>query len=217
MEILQSCTKTSVCSHHSRKRKSRVTLYTAGHLHTAVPHCSHSRAPIVHTAVPRENNEHGCVYLRCRAVCKLPGCVEGHPWKCYFDKTYVISCTEIDESFVKMTIVSLLATSRTTNDNFFVKLTIFRFSVTGELHILNDILQRIFSIVYSCQKLKELGFKFHWFFFPVDIINWQSARIGTWSDLAPNKRQAITWNIHDSSFLTHILSMCIYVTRLDGF
>ena len=62
--------------------QSRVTLYTAGHLHTAVPHCSHSRAPIVHTAVPRENNEHGCVYLRCRAVCKLPGCVEGHPWQC---------------------------------------------------------------------------------------------------------------------------------------
>ena len=59
---------------------SRMTLYTAGHLHTAVTHCSHSRAPIVHTAVPRENNEHGCVYLRCRAVCKLPGCVEGHPW-----------------------------------------------------------------------------------------------------------------------------------------
>ena len=59
---------------------SRVTLYTAGHLHTAVPHCSHSRAPIVHTAVPRENNEHGCVYLICTAVCKLPGCVEGHPW-----------------------------------------------------------------------------------------------------------------------------------------
>ena len=54
--------------------------YTAGHLHTAVSHCWHSRAPIVHTAVPRENNEHGCVYLRCRAVCKLPGCVEGHPW-----------------------------------------------------------------------------------------------------------------------------------------
>ena len=68
---------------------SRVTLYTAGHLHTAVPHCSHSRAPIVHTAVPRENNEHGCVYLRCRAVCKLPGCVEGHPWcsmKCFISK-----------------------------------------------------------------------------------------------------------------------------------
>ena len=61
---------------------SRVTLYTAGHLHTAVPHCSHSRAPIVHTAVPRENNEHGCVCLRCRAVCNLPGCVEGHPWFC---------------------------------------------------------------------------------------------------------------------------------------
>ena len=53
-----------------------MTLYTAGHLHTAVPHCSHSRVPIVHTAVPRENNEHGCVYLPCRAVCKLPGCVE---------------------------------------------------------------------------------------------------------------------------------------------
>ena len=59
---------------------SRVTLYTAGHLHTAVPHCWHSCAPIVHTAMPRENNQHGCVYLRCRAVCKLPGCVEGHPW-----------------------------------------------------------------------------------------------------------------------------------------
>ena len=56
-----------------------MTLYTAGHLHTAVPHSSHSRAPILHTAVPGENNEHGCVYLRCRAVCKLPGCVEGHP------------------------------------------------------------------------------------------------------------------------------------------
>ena len=65
----------------TRLTRSRVTLYTAGHLHTAVPHCSHSRAPIVHTAVPRENNEHGCVYLRCRAVCKLPGCVEGHPWR----------------------------------------------------------------------------------------------------------------------------------------
>ena len=42
---------------------------------TAVP-------PIVHTAVSRENNEHGCVYLRCKAVCKLPGYVEGHPWLC---------------------------------------------------------------------------------------------------------------------------------------
>ena len=68
---------------------SRVTLYTAGHLHTAVPHCSHSRAPIVHTAVPRENNEHGCVYLRCRAVCKLPGCVEGHPWYLQTDVVFV--------------------------------------------------------------------------------------------------------------------------------
>ena len=56
-----------------------MTLYTAEHLHTAVPHCSHSRAPIVHTAVPRENNEHGCVYLRCRAVCKLPGCCRASP------------------------------------------------------------------------------------------------------------------------------------------
>ena len=68
------------CKHDAQWQCSRVTLYTAGHLHTAVPHCSHSRAPIVHTAVLRENNEHGCVYLRCRAVCKLPGCVEGHPW-----------------------------------------------------------------------------------------------------------------------------------------
>ena len=68
---------------------SRVTLYTAGHLHTAVPHCSHSRAPIVHTAVPRENNEHGCVYLRCTAVCKLPGCVEGHPCMCDIQIIYI--------------------------------------------------------------------------------------------------------------------------------
>ena len=50
------------------------------HSQALVHYCWHSRAPIVHTAVPRENNEHGCVYLRCRAVCKLPGCVEGHPW-----------------------------------------------------------------------------------------------------------------------------------------
>ena len=43
---------------------SRVTLYTAEHLHTAVPHCSHSRAPIVHTAVPRENNDMAvCIYV----------------------------------------------------------------------------------------------------------------------------------------------------------
>ena len=70
---------TRICIDRNCTLQPRVTLYTAGHLHTAVPHCSHSRAPIVHTAVPRENNEHGCVYLRCRAVCKLPGCVEGHP------------------------------------------------------------------------------------------------------------------------------------------
>ena len=72
---LNSANPIEFCKPH----RSRVTLYTAGHLHTAVPHCSHSRVPIVHTAVPRENNEHGCVYLRCSAVCKLPGCVEGHP------------------------------------------------------------------------------------------------------------------------------------------
>ena len=72
--------RTFSSSHKFSIPNTRVTLYTAGHLHTAVPYCSHSRAPIVHTAVPRENNEHGCVYLRCRAVCKLPGCVEGHPW-----------------------------------------------------------------------------------------------------------------------------------------
>ena len=77
----------SLISLHSQ---SRVTLYTAGHLHTAVPHCSHSRAPIVHTAVPRENNEHGCVYLRCTAVCKLPGCVEGHPCQCEDTKVSLI-------------------------------------------------------------------------------------------------------------------------------
>ena len=61
---------------HSRAlAHSRAPLFTQ-----PCPHCSHSRAPIVHTAVPRENNEHGCVNLRCRAVCNLPGCVEGHPW-----------------------------------------------------------------------------------------------------------------------------------------
>ena len=76
---------------------SRVTLYTAGHLHTAVPHCSHSRAPIVHTAVPRENNEHGCVYLRCTAVCKLPGCVEGHPWRWSLSLTLLWHHNERDD------------------------------------------------------------------------------------------------------------------------
>ena len=45
-----------------RPTHSRVTLYTTGPLYTAVPLCSHSRGPIVDTAVPRENNEHGCVY-----------------------------------------------------------------------------------------------------------------------------------------------------------
>ena len=85
-------------------QKSRVTLYTAGHLHTAVPHCSHSRAPIVHTAVPRENNEHGCVYLRRRAVCKLPGCVEGHPWKCYHHYNDVVMGT-IASQITSLTIV----------------------------------------------------------------------------------------------------------------
>ena len=61
--------------HSQALAHSRAPLFTQ-----PCPHCSHSRAPIVHTAVHRENNEHGCVYLRCRAVCKLPGCVEGHPW-----------------------------------------------------------------------------------------------------------------------------------------
>ena len=74
------CPLDDILDKGSKFQYTRVSLYTAGHLHTAVPHCSHSRAPIVHTAVPRENNEHGCVYLRYRAVCKLPGCVEGHPW-----------------------------------------------------------------------------------------------------------------------------------------
>ena len=81
--VTQKCfpSMTSSC-YGIEESNSRVTLYTAGHLHTAVPHCSHSRAPIVHTAVLRENNEHGFVYLRCTAVCKLPGCVEGHPCNC---------------------------------------------------------------------------------------------------------------------------------------
>ena len=81
------------CGLHVAWAYSRVTLYTAGHLHTAVPHCSHSRAPIVHTAVPRENNEHACVYLCCRAVCKLklPGCVEGHPWYSKWGRTRAVN------------------------------------------------------------------------------------------------------------------------------
>ena len=85
--LWQICTQQHNASKYMQRKyiikslKSRVTLYTVGHLHTAAPHCSHCRAPIVHTAVPREDNEHGCVYLHCRAVCKLPGCVEGYPWK----------------------------------------------------------------------------------------------------------------------------------------
>ena len=57
--------------------------FTKKHMHgwpSTQPGTCTQPCPIVHTAVPRENNEHGCVYLRCRAVCKLPGCVEGHPW-----------------------------------------------------------------------------------------------------------------------------------------
>ena len=69
-------TKSAVCSFvllgttgdplHSRAlAHSRAPLFTQ-----PCPHCSHNR----------ENNEHGCVCLRCRAECKLPGCVEDHPW-----------------------------------------------------------------------------------------------------------------------------------------
>ena len=82
-EFTWSVTTAEILLYLNIRLHSRVTLYTTGHLRTAVPHCSHSRAPIVHTTVPQENNEHGCVYLRCRSVCKLPGCVEGLPWHFY--------------------------------------------------------------------------------------------------------------------------------------
>ena len=76
ISIIHQMTVTTGDPLHSRAlAHSRAPLLTQ-----PCPHCWHSRAPIVHTAVPRENNEHGCVYLCCRAVCKLPGCVEGHPW-----------------------------------------------------------------------------------------------------------------------------------------
>ena len=89
LELRLSCINTWICStkviqnHWQTEKLWR--KHTGDPLHSRAlahsrAHCSHSRAPIVHTAVPRENNEHGCVYLRCRAVCKLPGCVEGHPW-----------------------------------------------------------------------------------------------------------------------------------------
>ena len=72
-------------SEYQNKENSFENVVTGDLLHSRA--LAHSCAPlftqpcpIVHTAVPRENNEHGCVYLRCRAVCKLPGCVEGHPW-----------------------------------------------------------------------------------------------------------------------------------------
>ena len=57
-------------------------VHTAVHPLFTQPCPDRTMSTIVHTAVPRENNEHGCVYLRCSAVCKLPGCVEGHPWYC---------------------------------------------------------------------------------------------------------------------------------------
>ena len=55
----------------------RVTLYTAGHLHTAVPHCSHSRAPLFtqscshcsHSRAPGEQWARLCVFT-------LHGCVQ---------------------------------------------------------------------------------------------------------------------------------------------
>ena len=51
---------------HSRAlAHSRAPLLTQ-----SCPHCSHSRAQWAR-----------CVYFHCRAVCKLPGCVEGHPWE----------------------------------------------------------------------------------------------------------------------------------------
>ena len=49
---------------------SRVTLYTAGHLHTAVPHCSHNRAPhSSHSRAPGEQWARLCVFT-------LQGCVQ---------------------------------------------------------------------------------------------------------------------------------------------
>ena len=101
----------------------RVTLlYTAGHLHTAMPHCSHSRAPIVHTAVPRENNEHGCVYLRCRAVYKLHGCVEGHPWYQSLAGTSVLLCRSTNMIFIHahcLPLVGVSYTGRSTHPSVF--------------------------------------------------------------------------------------------------
>ena len=72
--------------------QSRLTLYTAGHLHAALPHCWHSCAPIVHTAVPQENNEHGLVYLRCSV--QAARLCRGSPVQCpaNFYAIYINKC-----------------------------------------------------------------------------------------------------------------------------
>ena len=52
----------------------RLTLYTAGYLHTAVPHCSHSRAPLfTQPCTGRTMSKALCIYVaglcaRCPAV-----------------------------------------------------------------------------------------------------------------------------------------------------
>ena len=46
----------------------RVTLYTAGHLHTAVPHCSHSRAPLFTQPCPGRTMS-TAVYIYVAGLC----------------------------------------------------------------------------------------------------------------------------------------------------
>ena len=64
------------------------TVYSHGWPSTQPGTCTQP-CTIVDTAVPplftqpcpgRTMSTAVCIYLRCRAVCKLPGCVEGHPW-----------------------------------------------------------------------------------------------------------------------------------------
>ena len=65
-----TCWDRSINRHHScclvdnNMIYTRVTLYTAGHLHTAVPHCSHSRAPLFTQPCPgRTMSTTVCVYV----------------------------------------------------------------------------------------------------------------------------------------------------------
>ena len=64
--------------HHRSVHKDLKYIVTGDPLHSRA--LAHSRAPIVDTAVPRENNGGTAVWTMGHGCVQVRGCVEGHPW-----------------------------------------------------------------------------------------------------------------------------------------